>query len=101
MSAHELAPSQQVELLIEAAELDVSLDGHRVVGLEHWVQQLMESKRLTALHSVTKCLVRQYPASRQFARLSDDIGQLEFAEPFGLPANFGLLPIENQKRLSL
>ena len=44
----QLPAHQEVELLVGAAELDVGLDGHRVVGLQQGIEQFGDGDGLPA-----------------------------------------------------
>ena len=94
-----MAASQIVKFLVGAAKLNVGLDHHRVVALQHWVHQLKDRQWLTSIIASAEGFVRQHLAQCEATHQIKRRFEIELAEPFALPANFGALAIHQAEKL--
>ncbi len=80
----QLAAGQDVEELVGPAELDVGLDGHRVVRLEQRVEQVLDRDGRLLLHALAELLAREHLLRGEASAQLDDVAQAELREPLGL-----------------
>ena len=92
-------PTQQVEELVRAAELDVRLERHRVVALGERVEQLVERDRLPRLPALLEVVALEDPRDRDPRGEAHEPGRAERAEPPAVELDDGLLGVEDLEGL--
>ena len=75
---HDVAADVEIEQLIGAAELDVGLEEHRVVGLRERIEELVHGDRLAALVAL--------PEIAALEHLRDVVARRQSNQPFGCRA---------------
>ncbi|OPZ90551.1 MAG: hypothetical protein BWY73_01295 [candidate division TA06 bacterium ADurb.Bin417] len=75
---------QQVEFLLGGADLDVALQGDRVVALEQRVEELLERDRVAARVTAAEIFPLQHLGHREGGRRLDDVRKGQLAEPVGV-----------------
>ena len=80
---HHLAAGEQVVELVGAAELDVGLDGDRVVGLHQRIEQLGDRDRLPRGHPLREVVALENPRDGHVRASRDDVrvGELDSHSP--------------------
>ena len=78
---------QQVERLVGAAELDVGVDRHRVVALEHRVEQLEQRDRLVRRRSAWRSRRARAAGRPSASRTSRNRSSIAHVEPLGVVAH--------------
>ena len=76
---HHVAAGQQVVELVGAAELDVRLDGDRVVRLHERVEQLRDGDRLLRREPLREVVALENPRDGHRPRQSKDLGEVDLA----------------------
>ena len=66
--ALQLAAHEQVEFLVGAPELDVRLQGDRVVALRKGIEELVDRDRLAALVALGEVVALEHPRDRVLRR---------------------------------
>ncbi len=95
----QLAPDQQVELLVGAAELDVGLHRHRVVALHQRVQQLVHRDRLLLAEALGEVVALQELRDGIARGEPDHALRAERARPRRVEQDLGLVRIEDLEHL--
>ena len=95
----DLAAEEQVEELVGASDLDVGVDGHRVVRLVERIQDLVRPDGRTRLEAVGKVFALQHLLQSCLAQQAQHVGTIHLAEPFGVAANLEPLVIEDEMDL--
>ena len=96
----DLAPDQEVELLVGASELDVGVEGHGVVGLGEGVHQLVHRDRGVIAHALRKVVTLEQAGDGVLGREADNVLEAQGVEPFAVEADDGLLGIEDFEDLA-
>ena len=94
-----LAAEQQVEKLVRASDLDVGVDGDRVVCLVERIQDLVRADGRASLEAVGEVLALEHLLESRLAKQSQQVGALHLAEPFGVASNLELVAIEDEMDL--
>ena len=95
-----VAAEQQVELLVGPPDLDVGLDRHRVVALEHRVEQLEHRDRLPRLHPPAEVVALEQAGDREPPHQPEQLVAAH-RQPLAVAADLGALRIEHLERLLL
>ena len=98
---HEVAADVEVEELIGAAELDVSLQEDRVVRLGERVEELVERDRLTGLEALLEVASFEHLRDAVLRREAHPAEAAERLEPLAVEAHLRLLRIEDLEDLRL
>ena len=96
-----LAPDQQVELLIGAAQLDIGLHGHGVIALDQRIQEFMDGDRLPALVAVAEILALQHAGDGMLGGQTDQFAGAHGAHPATVEHDQGLFRMQNLENLLL
>ena len=90
---------EEVELLIGAAELDISLDDCGVVGLEERVEEFGDSDGPVGLEAVGEVFTGEDLGDGEAAGEGYDFGEGEVAEPLALPSDVGAVTVHDLEEL--
>ena len=101
VGALNLAPRQQVELLLGGAQLDVRLQRHRVVGLQQGVEQLVQRDGLTCVQAAAEVLPLHHARQGVVRAEPHHVLTRELPQPLGVEAHLGALGVENLEDLLL
>ena len=97
--ALQLAADEQVELLVGASQLDVGLEGHRVVALRQRIEELVHGDRLALAVALGKIVALEHARDRVSGCEPDHAVGAERREPFRVVGDFGALTIEDEEHL--
>ena len=97
----QLAPYQQVEFLIGAAELHVALQRHGVVALHQRIQEFVDGDRLIALVALREIVALEHARDRVPPGDLDEPGGVHAAEPARIEIDARLFAIEDLEDLLL
>src|ERR1700712_4892501 len=97
----QLAPHQQVELLIGTTKLDVRAQGDRVIALHQRIKKLMDSDRLVRLVTLVEIIALEHARYGVLGGQANEISRTELIHPSGVESHFGLGRIENLENLRL
>ena len=96
-----LPSHEEVELLIRPPELDVGLEGDRVVGLKEGVEKLMETDRDSRLVPLQVVVSFEDSGHGVLGGKADHVFQVHLAQPLGVELDDGLLGVQNLEDLAL
>ena len=96
-----LAPDQQVELLVGAAELDVGAHRHRVVALHQRIEEFVDGDRLVRPVALAEIVALEHARNGGGGGELDHARGAERVAPFRVEADLGLLGVENLEYLRL
>ena len=96
----DVAPQQQVELLVGPPQLDVGVDRHRVVSLEQRIEQLEYRDRLLRCVALREVVALEELRHRRGAREPEELLHLH-REPLAVEAHLGAVRVEDLERLLL
>ena len=91
----QLSPHQQIKFLIRAAQLDVRLQGDRVVTLHQGIDELMDRDRLIAFITFGKIVALQHLRDRMRGRQPDQIDRAELIHPSRVEHDLGLVRVQH------
>ena len=97
----QLAAHQQVEFLVGAAELHISLQRNRVVTLRHGIEQLVHSDRLLFHEALVEVIALQHLRDGELRRQPNEAFVAQLVEPLAVEAHLGLVAVENLEDLRL
>ncbi len=97
----QFAAHQQIELLVGATEFDIALKGDRVIALHHRVEQFVDADRLLFLEALVEVLAFEHLRDGELCGQTHERFVIEFEQPLGVVANFGLFLVENLEDLRL
>ena len=97
--ALEVASHEVIEELIVTTELDVGLDGDRVVALEDGVLKFSEADGDALLVAFGEVVPFEQAGDVDLAVEAEEIGAGEFGQPLAVAANFGFLGIDDLEDL--
>src|SRR5512135_304476 len=95
----QLAPDQQVELLIRSAKLHVGLHRHRVIALHEGIEELVHCDRLVGPEALAEIVALEHARDGVACREPNDSLGTELVGPRGIEQDFGLFRIENLEYL--
>ena len=95
----QLAPHQQVELLVGAAEFDIGLHGHGIVALAQRVEEFVDGDRLAAGVALGEVVALEHARDGVARGELDHAGGADRLEPGGVEADLGLLRVEDLEHL--
>ena len=96
----QLAPDQQVELLVRAAELDVGLDRHRVLALQQRVEELHDRDRLALGEALGEVVALEHPGHRVLRRQPEDVLHPHRSEPLGVVPDLRAVAVQDPPELT-
>jgi len=94
-----VAAHQQVELLVGAAQLDVALQGHRVVALHQRVEELVHADRLAGLEALGKVVALHHARHGVPGGQLDHAARAQGVRPFAVVAQLGLAGVQHLEGL--
>ena len=94
MAAHE-----QVEFLVGAAQLQVSLERDRVVALQERIQKLVHADGMASLVALAKVFALHHAGDGVFGRQRNHAGRAQRVAPFAVVAHLGFFGVQHFKRL--
>ena len=97
--ALEVASHEVIEELIVATELDVGLDGDRVVALEDGVLKFGQADGDALLVAFGEVVPFEQAGDVDLAVEAEEIGAGEFGQPLAVTANFGFLGVDDLEDL--
>ena len=100
-SAWSGAADEQVELLVGAAELEIGLQGHRVVALHQRIEEFVDADRRARLESLGEVVALHHPRHGVAGGELDHPAGAERVAPLGVVTNLRLGSVEDQARLGL
>jgi hypothetical protein len=90
---------QQVELLVGAAELEVTLQRDRVVALHQRVQELVHADGRAGLVALVEVIALHHARHRVLGGELDHAARAERVAPLGVAADLRLLRVQDQRGL--
>jgi hypothetical protein len=96
---HHLPAGEQVEELVVPAELDVGLDGDRVVGLHEWIEQLRDRDRLLRRIPLCEVISLQQPRDSGCPSQPQDLGEVQLREPLAVEPQLGTIRVDDRRRM--
>ena len=99
--ALQLAPHQQVELLVGAAQFDVGLHGDGIVPLDQRIEELVDGDRLLAGKALVKVVPLQHAGHGALGGQGDHAAGTQLVQPGGVEDDLGLFRIEDLEDLFL
>jgi hypothetical protein len=97
--AHEVPPDEEIEELVRAAELDIGLEGHRVVSLRQRIEELVEGDRLARGPALLEIVALEDPRHRDLRGETNEALGAERREPAAVELDHGLLLVQDLERL--
>mmetsp|Transcript_49010 Transcript_49010/g.115137 ORF Transcript_49010/g.115137 Transcript_49010/m.115137 type:complete len:407 (-) Transcript_49010:717-1937(-) len=97
----QMAPHQQVELLVGAAELQVGLQRHRVIALHQRVEEFVHRNRRLALEALGEVVALQHPGHGVLGGQLDHAGRAQGLAPLGVVADLGPGRVQHQLGLGV
>jgi hypothetical protein len=97
--ALQLAPDEQVEFLVRAAQLDVGLQRDGVVALRERIQELVNGDWLLFRVPFREVVALEHPRDRVFRGQADHAIRAECCEPLRVERDLGLRAIEDEECL--
>ena len=94
-----VAAGEQVVELVGAAELDVGLDGDRVVGLHERVEKLRHRDRLVRPDPLREVVALEDLRDGDRPGEPEHVGEVELREPLPVEAHLGAVAVEDQESL--
>src|SRR3990167_1366978 len=101
IGALQLAPHQQVEFLISAAQLNIRLQSDRVITLHQRVEELMDGDRLIGRVALTEIITLKHPCNGVLRSQANEICRPHLVHPGGVEGNFSFRRIKNLEHLGL
>ena len=97
--ALQLAPGDEVEFLIGAAQLDVGVERDGVVALGERVEQLVQGDGLLFLEALVELVALEHLRDGEVGGEADHALEAELVEPLGVEADLGLVAVEDAEDL--
>ena len=97
----QLAPHEQVELLISTAKFDVGFQFDRIPSLYKWVEKLVDGDGLAATVTLAEIIPLQHASHRVPGRQLDHAGSTELLHPGGVEDHFGFRRVQDLENLVL
>jgi len=94
MAAHE-----QVEFLVGTAQLQISLQGHRVIALHEWVQELVHADRRVGMEAIVKVVALHHARHGVLGCELNHAHGAQWNTPLTVVANFGFGGVQHQRGL--
>ncbi|MND82204.1 hypothetical protein D3C80_740270 [compost metagenome] len=95
----QLAPHQQVELLVGTTELDIGTQGHRVITLHQRIQELVDRDRLVTGIALVEVIPFKHPRHCVLRRQANEVGRAQRIHPGGVECDFSSGRVENLEDL--
>jgi len=95
----QLAPHQEVEFLVGAAELHVGLQRDRVVPLHQRIEELVDRDREIAPVALAEVVPLQHPRDGVARREPDHAGRAQLLHPGGIERDLGALRVQDPEDL--
>ena len=95
----QLAPHQQVEFLVRAAQLDVRLERHGIVALHQRIDEFVDRDRLVALVALGKIIALQHLRDGMRGRQLDQVHRAEFVHPGRVEHDLGFFRVQHLEHL--
>jgi hypothetical protein len=95
----QLAPHEEVEFLVRAAQFDVRFERHRIVALHQGVEKLVDGDGLPAGVALGEIVAFQHARDGVGGGKANDVHRGHAIHPGGIEHHFGLLGFQNLEHL--